>query len=204
VLARCVRGGGPKPAAAIRALTAGDRDRLLFAAWRLALGPRMELVLHCPECGALMDAETDVVVAGPEPPAPTAGGRVRAVTGEDLEAAAGVDDPAAELLRRCAGAGSEAPELRAELDEELERLDPGAVSDLEAACPECGATFTSELDPAAALLSELGRRRPQLDGDVHLLSLHYHWPLREILGLARLDRRAYVERLLSRLGAPAA
>jgi hypothetical protein len=191
LLARCVR----EPH--IRTLALGDRERLLLALWRLSLGPRMQLVLRCPQCEALMDADVDVAPAAPEPP--VAAGRVRALTGEDLEMAASAEDPVLELARRCGGEAAGAG-----LDAELERLDPDAVADLDAICPECATAFAAPLDAAGALVAELGRRQAQLDGDVHLLSLHYHWPLREILGLPRLDRRAYVDRLLARLGTAAA
>ena len=168
----------------------------------------MQLVLRCPACDALMDADIGIGEQPPDP-GPPAGARLRLPTGGDLEALAGAEDPELELLTRCAvGAGADAvaasPALRAELEEELERLDRGAAGELEAACPDCGETFTTALDPAVALLAELGRRQAQLDRDVHLLSLHYHWPLHEILRLARLHRRAYVERLLSQLDVAAA
>lgn len=205
LLARCVVriDGADASPAAIRALTLGDRERLVLAAWRLSLGPRMRLVLRCPACDGLMDAD---VALGEQPPGsgPATGTRVRLPTGDDLEAVASAGDPALELLTRCAvgpvaDVVAASPEVRAELEEELEGLDPGAVGELDAACPDCGASFTTGLDPAVALLAELGRRQAQLDRDVHLLSLHYHWPLRDILRLSRLHRRTYVERLVSQL-----
>jgi hypothetical protein len=202
LLSRCVPrlGGAAATPEAIRALGLFDRDRLILAVWRLSLGPRMELVLRCPACDAPMDADVEVDDSPPGS-APAAGARVRLPSGGDLEAIAGAGDPALALLERCA---IDVTAPRDVLEEELERLDPGAVAELDADCPECGARFTTALDPAMALLAELGRRQPQLDRDVHLLSLHYHWPLREILGMGRLQRRAYVERLLSQLDVAAA
>jgi hypothetical protein len=209
LLARCVRrvGDAPFRRHLIRALAAGDREYLVLRIWELSLGGALDLVLACPRCDARMDARIELAdvpvrrAADSRVHAVRADGRTvrfRVPCGDDLEAL-GPGAGAAELLARCVvdGDGGAAPELLAAVDAELERVAPGPETEIQAVCAECGAEFTTEFDPTAALLAELARRRPQLDRDVHLLSLHYHWSLREILSLARPRRVAYVDGLAS-------
>jgi hypothetical protein len=223
LLVRCVVRLGATPAdrATLRALSVGDRDFLMLAVYRATFGDSMRMVLRCtdPECGAPMDADLPLdalpVVGEPAEPsyrlAVEPGHEVlfRLPCGSDLEdASAGTTA----LLGRCvlavdgvhgpeaAHAVLDSPALRAAVEAELERVSPRVETEIEAACPECGRTFDVDFDPTAALVGEAFRRRAELDHDVHLLSLYYHWPLGEILGLARDRRKAHLATLTSQLG----
>jgi hypothetical protein len=137
--------------------------------------------------------------------------RFRLLQGSDLEelASAEAADLAAALLERCLLAdeadlaGWSAGE-RAALEEALQEVSPKVEAELEASCPECGHLTVAPFDPVLEFFAEVTRRRPELDGDVHLLSYHYHWPLTEILGMPRLRRRQYVALLHSQLDSTAA
>jgi hypothetical protein len=214
----------------VRALSVGDRDYLVLAVLRTTFGDRLALVLNCagPACGARMDVDLplDAVpvhrrpVRPSYPCRPEAAGEVlfRLPTGGDLEDvarwAAGRPpaDAARALLVRCvlsvdgdsgraADEALRSPALCAAVEAEIERVSPRVESEVEAACPECGEPLTFEFDPTAALLGEAFRRRAELHQDVHLLGLYYHWPLREILGLARNRRKAYLAFLTGQVGA---
>jgi hypothetical protein len=149
--------------------------------------------------------------------------RFRLPRGADLEALGGehpqgtaADRAAVALLGRCvlgidapaAGGPGAAPQpaaavallgrsarLRAALAERMRRHSALVQRELDTACPECGRPFTATFDPVLSFLSEMLRRRPEFERDVHLLSLHYHWPLSEILAMPRPRRRRYVELL---------
>jgi hypothetical protein len=147
----------------------------------------------------------------------------KASGGEASEGEAPDADRAAALLGRCVvsfagfagfdGAGSDGgdatallgrfPGLRDGLAEEMRRRSALVDREFDAVCPQCGREFTGEFDPILAFLTEMMRRRPEFDRDVHLLSLHYHWPLSEILALPRPRRRRYVRLLLDQLEAAA-
>jgi hypothetical protein len=130
----------------------------------------------------------------------------------DLEAIAG--QGAATLLGRClvsvddrsaldpARAQTLPPELRAAIEAEMERVSAKAHGEIEAECAECGAAFTTALEPMTWLLSEVARRRREFETGVHLLSLHYHWPLRDILSMPRRRRQHYVGLLLEQMDRP--
>jgi hypothetical protein len=197
LLARCAR----LPREAVARLTVADRDRLARSVWWLSFGPRIEFVLTCPraDCGAPMDVDFELALEAPggelRQQVHRAGEvRFRLPRGEDLEECAS----AAALLDRCLlDPADEA--TRAAVEAQIARLCSGLGDEMEATCPRCERAFAAPFDPLAAMLARIARRRRELDDDVHLLSLHYHWPLDTILALPRPRRRAYVELLLSHL-----
>jgi hypothetical protein len=85
--------------------------------------------------------------------------------------------------------------LRAVIEEEMERVMPGVPREIGLRCPECGHEFGAAFDPVAWLLGRVRRGRALLDRDIHLLSLHYHWPLDTILAMTGPARREYVSLL---------
>jgi hypothetical protein len=225
LLARCVRRIGARRAtpAMIRELTLGDTDFLLLRLWQLTFGDRVELVFRCPRgtCGAKMDVDFTLhavpVEACPQLPnyrVRFADGPVREVGFRlprlgDLEE---IDDQGAEtLLGRCllsiddrreidpASVQELAAELRAAIEAEMERVSAKAHGEIEAECAECGAVFTTALEPMTWLLSEVVRRRREFETGVHLLSFHYHWALRDILKMHRPRRQHYVRLLLEQM-----
>jgi hypothetical protein len=228
LLARCVRRIGARRAspAMIRELSVGDVDFLLLRLWELTFGDRVELVLRCPRgaCGAKMDVDFTLQAVPVEPcpqlPSYTVrfqDGPVREVGFRlprlgDLETIAG--QGAGTLLGRCllsiddrreldpARVQDLAVELRAAIEAEIERVSAKAHGEIETECPECGAAFTTTVEPMTWLLSEVTRRRREFETGVHLLSFHYHWPLRDILQMPRARRQHYVRLLLEQMDRP--
>ncbi|MFI9561180.1 T4 family baseplate hub assembly chaperone [Nonomuraea endophytica] len=221
-------GPGAPSRETVRELPVGDREWLVAQLWRATFGDRVELVLTCPRqaCGARMDVDfalSELPVEGPpqQPDFPLTWGdgddvvrlRFRLPRGSDLEAlgraaAEGVpgEDLQAVLLSRCVLAydsGGEnaalSPGLMEALMEATRRGSALMRREFGASCPECGREFAVEFDPILSFLTEMLRRRPEFERDVHLLSLYYHWPLSEILAMSRVRRRRFVEFLLDRL-----
>ncbi len=72
--------------------------------------------------------------------------------------------------------------------------------EVDAPCPECGHANTLHFGIQQMLLGALTGERPRLLGEVHVLARAYGWGLGDILGLPRVDRRAFVG-LIERDGA---
>lgn len=142
----------------------------------------------------------------------------RLPTGADLERAArepglAVEEASDVLLRRCVqavfpvGEGDvealspeEWPASTAEaVGAAVEERDPQGELRLDVACPACGERFTSLLDAADYLRSELEGQLRRLYDEVHALAYHYRWSESEIMGLPSPRRRRYVEALSSAL-----
>lgn len=202
-------------AAAVAALTVGDREALLMHLRVLSLGPHLDLVVDCTACGEPMDLAVDLThLLAAVPPAvgrdhEHAGIGFRLPTGADQQAVAmqALDDPdgAAEaLLARCLLDGpAPTPELAAEIVQAMARLDPLAEVTLGLDCPACGVRAAATLDGSGLLRRQLAIDESDLDSAVHLLALHYHWAEGEILDLPVARRRRYVSMLIDALS-PAA
>ncbi|MDY7088331.1 MAG: hypothetical protein SYR96_24890 [Actinomycetota bacterium] len=205
---------------AVRDLPVGERNYLVLKLGQVTFGSRVEISLSCPRphCGAPMHIDFDVddlpvtrLRRRTDYPLSGAGGahrsiRFRLPTGRDLEDAAivGADDPETALLARCLVAGApeavDNPTVRAAVETEMERVMPGVPQELETLCVDCGHEFDTEFDPVEWLLSRIRRGRAGLDRDIHLLSLHYHWPLDSILAMSGPRRREYVSLLERQIG----
>ena len=187
-----------------RALTVGDRDRVLLALRGVLVGDAMECVCAC-ACGETLELTVSVAALlgdSPETPAPLEANGVRAVTGADHERAGlrALEDPDAaedELVRGCM-VDCDDVDSAADL---LAELDPGAEILLRGPCPACGAEVVAALDPVAYLWTELEHRRAQLEADVHALASHYHWSEAEIVGLDPQRRARYIELIEAEVGA---
>lgn len=107
----------------------------------------------------------------------------------------------------CADTGAESsfaalsPAGRRALAEAIEEAAPRIDLEVELVCPECGAPFDVAFDAAALLLDDLGASRAALERELHLLALHYHWSLGELLGLTRPRRQRFLRLLADDLGA---
>ena len=75
---------------------------------------------------------------------------------------------------------------------EMENRAPRIELELDLACPECGHGFLMPFDTTAFFLDELRISPAQLLREIHCLAFYYHWNEREILGLHRSRRRAYL------------
>ena len=208
------------------ALTPADRDYLLLRLWQLSFSSRVDMVLECPDpsCGARMDLGFEIAAIAPEA-RPLKPSYSTSIAGHDLVFRVPVasdfesvllsrpSDPLTALIARCVrsidGRVDDIEEevsalpidVRSALSIEIERACPRLEAEFDAGCPECGARFEALYDPAAQLVVELHRGGPRFERDVHLLSLHYHWPLGEILVMTGPARRRYVRILTRELGA---
>ena len=184
-------------------LTAADRDRILADLHVAELGAKVESTLACGACGTAIDvdfqlpallaaAERDTTQAVDEEGTALLpdGRRIRLPTGADELAVAAAADPEAELLRRCSVDGTACDAATAAAA--LERVAPLLDVDLDAACPECGAATALRFDAQEFVLERLLADRDARTREVHSLARAYHWPLHEILGLSRQQRKLHV------------
>ena len=215
LLSRVVRSVGPFRAMppVIRDLLVADREYLLLQLIAASFGGHVETTLVCadPQCVARMDASFDIgqgpVHAGQVAASYRLAGTdvlFRLPKGIDQEEVAsarlGPEDAVRRLLERCiVKPGGPQPEDAAfwdRLAEEMTTVVPRIDFEIEAACPECGHVVSHKIDPAAWFVGELSRRHAAFESEMHLLAFHYHWPLRELLGLS-CERRSRWARLLS-------
>jgi hypothetical protein len=119
----------------------------------------------------------------------------RLPTGADLEEVARIADENLRpwLLRRLALEPEQLGEideaLWAEADAALEAVAPGVINQVQAECPECGASNSVDLDPYRVL----ARRSDDLLRQVHRIATHYHWSEAEILAMPRMRRQRYLD-----------
>ena len=194
-----------------RALTIGDRERLLFALHAANYEPAPELIVACsnPDCRERFEIAVPLADlirptgrdAAPDHVAELGQGavRFRLPTGADQEQAAlfARTDPerAGDLLfERCIlaleGAGaSDRTALRAALAQRLSALDPQAETILDVACPSCGAATSVSVDAATLLFGRLAGRR-RLLSEIDRIARAYHWSEAEILALPVARRGA--------------
>lgn len=202
-----------------RALTRGDRQRLLLALVAGVTGDRLSVAVRCanPACRALADLALTVdalIGPAPRPPAPirvaTEAGDVvlREPTGADDEACAAISDPverrAARWCRLVSDVAGRGPLDRAAWD----ALAPGvhhalalALADASAGprltvawrCPACAARLDLRFDPLRMLVQATRIDADRLLCEVHALAWHYHWTEDQVLALPRDRRWRYVE-----------
>ena len=226
LLARCVTSLGEAPPRPedLRALSVGDRERLLLHVRRVSLGERVQCVLTCPAegCGEKLDVDLAVgdLLAPPaaaaehEADVDVPGARLRVrfrlPTGADQEEAARIaarDEAAAaeRLLRSCVLAvtdrdtGAPVPDWPAGLADALgprvAEADPQSEVVLDVPCPACGRGAPVLFDAAAFLLEELTQRGRRLYREVHVLASRYHWSERDILSMSARRRALYLRLL---------
>ncbi len=82
----------------------------------------------------------------------------------------------------------------------IEDAAPRVELELELECPECARPFEVWFHAASILLDEIGGGRAAFERELHLLALHYHWSLAEILQLTRSRRRRFLRLLADDLG----
>jgi hypothetical protein len=214
----------------LRQLTSGDRDYLLLKLRQASFGDLVSLVLICPReaCGAKMDLDINIEQIPVEARELRTSYRLRLGEPGSLEieyrVPCGGDEEKLllsvspdrttlrnQLLAACVvGIGSESSRnsndelsesIKQALIDAIEEVAPRVETEIEVPCPECNQRFTFELDPVQLLLEEVGRGRRNFEREIHLLALHYHWPLRELLGLTRPQRQRYLRLLIDELDA---
>src|SRR5205807_623865 len=155
----------------LRALTVADRDYLLLALRRLTYGERIALVLTCPRegCGARMDVDVTIDDIPVEP--------------RPIEPRYHLALPGPDGAPRPVEIAALSPESRDAIEREIELRSPRVELEMGTACPECGHELEAAIDPAGLVIDEVRRGRASFDREIHTLALHYHWPLRELLGM---------------------
>jgi hypothetical protein len=196
VLPRGVAGAG-RPAE----LPIGQLIGLLLAFRATQFGRWAASVSDCPACDEQTEFETDAAelaaLAGTAHARGPGGARWRCPTATDLlavlEEGAGAGELEAALARRCAVAGAAAEASVAEFSAAVAAADPLVEIVVELRCPACDATFSCELDVVAQIDADLRSHAHRLLAEVDGLARRYGWSERDILGLSRARRSAYLE-----------
>jgi len=197
----------------------GETNRVVLALREAVWGAELTAIADCPRCAGRAEfvldcaalemlhadsADTTGVIAGEVVV------RWRAPSVNDLRAAALADDPAATLRARClspTGAGGvelDSADLPRQLIDEVESAmmlaDPLAEIVVSVDCPECGATFDADVDPASFVLAELDAHAARLLREVDLFARNYGWTESDVFGLSETRREAYVRLMLEARG----
>jgi hypothetical protein len=218
----------PVTRAHVRALTIGDRERLLLGLYAASFGTAVDTILSCPGCAETIELPLDLDELLEMTAAPPAAEehciemgslllRFRLPNGADQERAArialkDVEDGTAALCATCVLAlsdrdgttiaPSQMPEgLQDRFEDALRRLDPAAEIVFAADCPACGERVKATLDAVSLLAGQLGAPGSVLV-DIDRLARAYHWSEAAILGLSTPRRRGYLA-LLAHAGMPA-
>lgn len=207
----CAEGRVPVADAALD-LDVDTAARLVGASLIESFGPTADLVVTCPACGEVLQA--DVAVPHEPPPDTSAGGGggllsngwvVRPPTLRELSSVYGTPEAAARLRAWCVtadrmdtgaepGSAATVPLPGDEvLDEAMKAVAGAGLLDGAVECPECGETFTAGLDLGHLLWGQVCLRAPRILADVAALARAYGWSERSILELSDARRAAYLE-----------
>jgi hypothetical protein len=169
-------------------LSVGDGDRHLLALYRSVTGEALEVMVSCPACGALCEAQLNPGQVPPSSPRLAVlgrGGGLREPTYADLLDLP--EEPAhavGELCRRCVvGSPARAPDAS-----DLELVDDSLAGPILIACSGCGEPIAVDVDVEQMVVERLVRRAHEIDREIHALASAYHWSLGEIESLGE-DRR---------------
>lgn len=180
-----------------------ERDRALIEARCRTFGPGADLYVVCPACGEALETRFDLeqLLALRPDGAPTfawAGAEypLRAPTSRDVARAARGDD-AAQLASTCVigfrdDAGGPEP---AEVEASLEQAFPLLNVTIGFTCSACDTGFSRRFDAPSYLWTDIEKLAQVLIGEVHRLASAYGWSERDILGMGRRRRAAYLARL---------
>ena len=179
----------------IAGLSVSQIDRALAGIYFMLYGPQAECRAICESCGEKYDFSLDLpqIIADQDAERPALpdsegiwtlpnGARVRAPTQSDL-----ADDPATLAARLTVEGETDAGVVGAF----LETASPVLTLDMDANCPDCGATAQMRFDLANYLTRRLAAEHPFLVRETHLIASRYGWSHSEIMALTRDDRRAY-------------
>ena len=167
-------------------------------------GDRVETRAPCRACGVPFELTFSLTVLEAGIAANTAvdpdgnytladGRRYRLPTLADEQRIAGLsaDDARLQLAARCVIDGDPAADPEAVLAA-IEAAAPLLDLELTTRCPECQTQQEVHFDIQSFLLSTLMHEARWLAHEVHRIAVAYGWPLAEILGLSRAQRRTYV------------
>jgi len=193
-------------------LSVTDLDALLLRIRQAVLGDRIRTDLFCqePGCGARFDISFRIGdyldhhrprrPRGVEPADAPGYYRFRDApvlfrlpTGQDLAEISRQRRKEQTLIQRCVPVAELSGRMRRRIETALEALAPSLCHNLDAQCPECGATVAIHFDPQRFCLLELRYHAVFLYETVHTLARCYHWSEAEILALPRARRIYYAE-----------
>lgn len=208
---------GVDPAALAR-LSIGQRDRLLLELRARVFGPKLEVLVLCPQCRDRLELSlTTDELRVPSPEAP----RGPLVVGDyaldyrlpdslDLAELAPLKDARlarARLLQRCvrearfqgqAVALATVPEeVLAALSTRLGEDDPQADITFRLQCTSCRHSWRAAFDILSFFWTELEAQARQLQREVHEIAQAYGWTESVILSLSAAMRRRYLEMIHS-------
>lgn len=173
-----------------------------LAELRDRVGPKLDTVLTCPACEALLDVPLplDAVLAGHDDAAEAEVGGVtlRAPTTADVLAALDSADAAATLRARCVTwpAGTDPardPVLAARVADAAERLAGVAGASVRVQCPECGGDVTADVDVVWLLTEHVTEQAHGLLTDVATMAAAFGWTEPEVLALSPARFQAYLD-----------
>lgn len=189
----------PDRAAALE-IDIGRAAELIGHGFAETFGPTAEVVLTCPECGQVLQAEVDIA-RSPTPPRkardlPTPG-TPRLPTVGEVAMVHGLPD-AAEILRGwCLGPeidpwdhddGAARERAERELAELVDQASPrGPVT-----CPDCGTEFEATLDVAVLAWERIQDEAVRLVAEVATLARAFGWSESDILAMGTQRRAHYL------------
>ncbi|MBV9786844.1 MAG: phage baseplate protein [Chloroflexi bacterium] len=201
----------------LAALSMGQRDGYLLAAWEHTFGDRLESYAECPQCAERLEFPLSAAAlrasAQPEEIEPVQGWTVneyaiqfRLPNSYDLAAIVACADPARAhdlLLSRCVlevtrdGQSIATDALPAtmvsRIAERITVCDPLAEVLLNLECPACARRWQTQFDIAAFFWSELTATARRLLREVHALARAYGWREADILALSAARRQFYLD-----------
>lgn len=204
------------------ARTLGERNFRLVELHARLFGREMELLSHCPKCGAAaqFSGDCEALAAQMRPKLDHSSlhrletfGYViefRLPDSADIACAAGVkgnEDFPRRLLDRCVHActrdGIDVPfpqltdAVLDALSQRMETLDPGASVSFALDCPQCAACWEAPLDVGEIVWLKIQAAAERLLLDIDVLARAYGWTERDVLRLSPLRRAAYLQMVMA-------
>lgn len=197
--------------------TLGELNVQLLELHAWLFGTDLDLLSSCPACGTVAEFRTDCAMLATQGAAAAQseshrleadGYRIhfRLPGVEDVAAAANQGPPDAfthNLLDLCVLASSRGDvsvpvddlpmAVLESLSERMESLDPAASLSFELECPVCAASWTSGLDVAQLVWQKVQDSAERVLLEIDVLARAYGWTEREVLGLSRVRRAAYLQ-----------
>ena len=203
---------GGLPAARAVELAVPDIDRMAISLTRVLFGDKIMGQTTCSTCGEdfefslslgrLLDGTDEERLDGVEGPDDrnvfrlSDGCKFRLPRLDDLDFVNAAREESTAELAKCLvvdpPAGGPTPEVLEAVDRAIDRIGGSLMPELDAACPACEGANVVRFDPCRFLLELLAGERLLLFREVHLIARGYGWSRREILDLAREERRQYV------------
>lgn len=202
---------------ALAALSIGQRDDYLLAAWERTFGDRLESYAECPQCAERLEFPLSAAElrasAGSEASEPVQGWTVdvyaiqfRLPNSHDLAAIVACADPTRAhdlLLSRCVleverdgqpiAVDTLPATIVSRVAERITICDPLAEVLLDLECPACARRWQTQFDIAAFFWSELTATAKRLLREVHALARAYGWREADILALSAARRQFYLD-----------